>query len=109
MNLIKKLIKILFIDFLKRIILMDLLVDDIYSQLLRFIDHEVTLIILLFVNKRFHKICSNYGKINKINRILKCYNIAALGYLNILIWARQNNYQWNFNTCAYAAQNGHLE
>src|SRR6185369_4697579 len=37
-------------------------------------------------------------------------NIAAkYGWLDLLIYARQNDYEWDDDVCSYAAENGHLE
>ena len=44
---------------------------------------------------------------NKINKI--CSMTAIEGSLNILIWARSNNFYWDIMTCCYAAENDHLE
>src|SRR5436190_9023823 len=38
-----------------------------------------------------------------------CSFAALNNHLNILIWARQNNYDWDPTVCNYAAKNGNLE
>jgi hypothetical protein len=36
-----------------------------------------------------------------------CEIAAKDGHLGTLIWCQQNGCQWDYNTCAYAAGNGH--
>jgi hypothetical protein len=38
-----------------------------------------------------------------------CEIAAIHGWLDLLIWARNNNYQWNEEICSYAAYHRHLE
>src|SRR6185369_5548540 len=53
----------------------------------------------LYVNKEWTKFNKNYV----------CYIAAQNGWLDLLKWARQNEYPWNSWTCSDAALNGHLE
>ncbi len=41
--------------------------------------------------------------------IVLCSNAALHGHLEVLKWARENNYSWDELTCEYAALNGHLD
>ena len=53
----------------------------------------------LYVNNEWTKFKKN-----------KACNIAAEnGWLDLLIWAKLNGYEWDSWTCSYAASNGHLE
>jgi len=45
----------------------------------------------------------------KFNRNDICNIAAKNGWLDLLIWARQNGCYWNSLVCSYAALNGHLE
>ena len=38
-----------------------------------------------------------------------CSEAAGGGFLEILIWARENGCEWDEDTCAKAAEGGHLE
>jgi len=38
-----------------------------------------------------------------------CYLAASLGYLELLIWARQRGALWDEYTCSTAAKSGHLQ
>ncbi len=38
-----------------------------------------------------------------------CANAAGGGYLNVLKWARKNGCPWDASTCSRAAAGGHLE
>jgi hypothetical protein len=38
-----------------------------------------------------------------------CSCAARMGHLEMLQWARQNDYPWNEATCLFAAKNGHLD
>ena len=38
-----------------------------------------------------------------------CYSAAMNGHLVVLQWARNNGYSWNYLTCSSAAKGGHLE
>ncbi len=40
---------------------------------------------------------------------LICSNAAFNGHFEFLKWARENGCNWTTNTCSYAARNGHLE
>ena len=84
--------------------LMNTLVDDVCSYLLSFMDHNVTLIVLSNVNKKFYFLCSEYGRKNNIKKNLICCNIATIGYLEVLKWARENGCEWDDNTKRIALQ-----
>jgi len=43
------------------------------------------------------------------DKIVICKIAARNGWLDLLIWARQNGCEWDSWTCTYAAGNGHLE
>ena len=88
---------------------MDFLFKDIYFVLFSFLNDDITLILLCQVNQKFYKLCSVFGKKNNFNKIIDCSEIVKNGYLEVLVWARQNGCQWDWRTCAYAAFNGHLE
>ena len=69
--------------------------------------------------KDLNNICSSYlsdderiyvnNEWNKFNKIDICEIAAQNGWLDLLIWARQNNCEWDNSVCSYAALNGHLE
>ena len=50
-------------------------------------------------------------KWDKFNKYSIFTTAVINGWFDLLIWARQNNYDYDFNTyaCAYAALNNHLE
>jgi hypothetical protein len=48
-------------------------------------------------------------KNNNLGRKLECRTIASYGYLEVLKWARKNDYDWDSKTCDIAAKNGHFE
>ena len=45
----------------------------------------------------------------KFNKDYVCNIAAHNGWLDLLIWARQNDCEWNSDVCGNAAWNGHLE
>ena|SRR5580692_1293486 len=87
---------------------------------------RVSVIVLAHVSKFCYKLAHRCAKENRINRTLQCREIAAEGSLEVLKWARSNGCrgtskagfpnlplrgqgEWNSYTCAWAAENGHLE
>src|SRR5437764_9676510 len=83
--------------------------------------NRIDLLMFSHTNKRFNlyskifikkyknslaKFNINYSYINK--NVIICTNAAYEGYLNVLIYLRENNCDWNSDTCAYAAKYGHL-
>ena len=44
-----------------------------------------------------------------VNGLMTCAYAAQNGHLEVLQWARQNGCEWTSLTCTYAAENGHLE
>ena len=45
----------------------------------------------------------------KFNKDYVCYIAGYNGWLDLLIWGRQNDCSWYFYICINAAHNGHLE
>ena len=45
----------------------------------------------------------------KFNENKVCNIAAENGWLDLLIWAKQNGYEWDSYVCCIAAYNGHLE
>ena len=45
---------------------------------------------------------------NPKNNVYITRGAACNGHLDVLKWARENNYVWDHYTCSYAARNGHL-
>ena len=63
-----------------------------------------------------------YCAVNKFYKILKqllifdknlgkyiTYGAAFGGHLDVLKWARENDCEWDPQTCSWAARNGHLD
>jgi hypothetical protein len=82
--------------------------DDIKRVLIQHLDN-ISLVMLCHVDKKYHKLVSSYGRINDMDRRLDCYKIAQEGYLEILKWAKENEYDWFMFMCSTAAHYGHLE
>jgi len=84
---------------------------DIFTKLFNdFLDeHFIGLFMLSCTSHRLHQVAFQYAIYLEIPRKLECHRIASKGYLNILKWARYNDYSWDHRTCAEAARNGHFE
>src|SRR5438132_77968 len=83
------------------------------------IDHTISFMtrldLLMFskINKYYRKQSLKH-KTNKFKKVILCTNAAFEGYLDILIYLRNNgrkpNSYWDSNICTcVAAKNGHLE
>src|ERR1700677_2011687 len=84
--------------------------EDIFNVLLNILRIDnISFVMLAVSNKDLHTIMSSYGIKNNIRRYLICANIASLGYLDVLKYARDCGYMWDRFTCANAAYRGHLE
>src|SRR5437870_536459 len=84
--------------------------SDVFNVLLTILQYDdISFVMLAVSSKTHHKIMAKYGGENNVKRFLICAKIASLGYLNILKYARDNDYPWDRFTCAYAAKNGDLE
>ena len=70
------------------------LIEDVSKICLSYLTKEE----LIYIKEEW----SNFG----CNRV--CNTAAVKGWLDLLIWARQNGCEWNSMTCAYAAKEGHL-
>jgi len=70
---------------------------------------EISPQVLVYVNKFFKRIVSNYAKQNDIRRKMYCFQIADKGHLELLKWARNIGYEWDLYVCSGAAKNGHFE
>src|SRR5579872_7408083 len=79
--------------------------------------NRLDLLMLTKVNKRFNRYKSDPKSKNikflvdevYKQKVIICTNAAYEGYLDILIYLRKSKCDWGWETCAYAALNGHLE
>ena len=63
-----------------------------------------------FVCRRFRDLLPPLSEETRLHaRHYFCTYAAVDGYLNLIKWARANGCSWNTQTCARAAQGGHLE
>lgn len=83
--------------------------DDVWIALLNVINCRITMVTLSHTCKIIKRQVVRFAILNKIPWSLKCSDIAAKGYLNILKWARKLGCDWNSDTCANAALHGHLK
>ena len=70
---------------------------------------RVSFVILAHANNHYYTLISQYAIDNKIKRKLTCNELAFNGYLDLLKWAKLNEWDWYPSTCASAAVGGHLE
>jgi hypothetical protein len=86
---------------------MDTLSEEIQSLLMDiFNDANVTLKMMVQVNKHWHYLVSRYASENHIKREISCNDIAKAGYLVIVKWAHTNGYRWSEAACPFAALGG---
>jgi hypothetical protein len=78
---------------------------DIWIEILKRTDN-ITNTMCLFVSKSFREMCDRKSAIRKRDI---CTLSAELGYLEVLIWSRENRCYWNLDTCSQAALGGQLE
>src|SRR5579872_5781423 len=98
-------------------------INDMIDNICKYFN-RIDLLMFSHTNKRFQthsqkyllkhknhkfscKFMINYSYIS--NRVILCVNVAFEGYLNILMYLRNNGCDWNSSTCSNAALNGHLE
>jgi hypothetical protein len=98
-------------ELLDQLIHLSQLVQYLFPQLLPELVHHIVhyldkcdATILSFVSKSHDSI-----KIGRVRKEEFCKEVASLGHLEVLKWARENGCEWDSGTCAYAAQGGHLE
>ena len=84
---------------------MDSLYNDNIKYLLKFCD-GLSSTMLYFASQNFRQ---NIDRNKLISKYDLCEIASSAGHLNILKWARANNYSWDNMTCNSAAFNGHLE
>jgi hypothetical protein len=98
---------------------MDYQNNDVINNILKYFN-KLDLLMFSHINKRFiehsRKYLLKYKNINFVvdkiympKRIKFTVNAAFEGYLDVLIYLRNNGCQWDQFTCAYAALMGHLE
>src|SRR5260221_381167 len=70
---------------------------------------NVTIVIAMFVCKQWKRIILGFLSSRIINKTEFSDYVAKKGYLNLIIWAREQGCEWDSGTCSYAAKGGHLE
>jgi hypothetical protein len=70
---------------------------------------KISIVVFARVNKLCYRVSSNCAIQHKINRLLRCGDIAMEGSLEVLKWARSEGCSWDSYTCERAAKNGHFE
>src|SRR5579872_6772101 len=79
-----------------------LLIEDVSKT------SKIAIIVLARVSKLCYRLSSMFARQHKIDRLLKCHEIANEGLLGVLKWARSEGCPWSSYTCSNAAFNGHL-
>jgi hypothetical protein len=99
-------------------------INDMISNICKYFN-RIDLLMFSHTNKRFRTylkqyLLKNVGKnralckittferIKLDKNIILCASAAFEGYLDILIYLRENNCDWDWDTCAHASSRGHL-
>ena len=80
--------------------------DDIIAEVFKFVGRGH----FLFVggtSRQFHRVYETICR-NKNDSTVTTTMTSAVESISRLQWARANGCPWNWRTCAYAAENGHL-
>jgi hypothetical protein len=90
--------------------LIENLPEDVRLIILRILSKisKISIVVLSHVNTFCYRIARKCAIENRISKALQCHDIASEGSLEVLKWARESGYQWDFRTCNFAALNGHL-
>lgn len=72
-------------------------------------DNVISIISLVHVNKKLHKIVSSYGKIKSIDRISNCVYAASTNQIEVLKWAVDLSFPICKRSCIIAAKNNNLD
>jgi hypothetical protein len=85
--------------------LMETLPEDLITLLPETLQKtsKVSFIVFAYVNKFCYRKAAKIAIQYDIKRPLKCHEIATEGLLEIFIWARSNDYNWDWRTCTSAA------